>query len=43
MGGLHTWSPLILGLECETQGTEGVGHLRGEIVNGKDKRWKIRH
>lgn len=43
VGALRAWLPLILGLESETQGTEGVGCLHGEIVNGKDKRWKIRH
>ena len=43
VGRLHAWLPRILGLEFETQGTHRVGHLRGEIVNGKDKHWKIRH
>lgn len=43
VGRLHAWLPQILGLEFETQGTHRVGHLHGEIVNGKDKHWKIRH
>lgn len=29
--------------KLEIQGAEGIGILHGEIVKGKDKRWKISH
>lgn len=29
--------------KTEIKGAEGTGRLHGEIVKGKDKRWKISH